>query len=119
MPRGNVNNLKKIQSTEEAREKGKKGGQKSGERRREKRELKYYLNLLLEGQTVKVSGNKKITGAEALATKLFEKALKGDIKAFEVLRDTVGQKPVERVVVSEIDPDVVSEVEELLNGVDV
>ena len=44
----------------------------------------------------------KVTGAEALAVNLFYKALsEGDTakaaKAFEVIRDTAGQKPVERV----------------------
>ena len=36
-------------------------------------------------------------------------------KAFEVLRDTAGQKPVDKVVVSEIDIDVIDEVERMVN----
>ena len=39
------------------------------------------------------------------------KALKGDIKAFEVVRDTVGQKPIEKVQVAEVDQATIDEVE--------
>ena len=56
-----------------------------------------------------------MTGAEALSAKLFSEAMKGNVKAFEVLRDTAGQKPVEKVVVSEIDTDVIDEVERMIN----
>lgn len=78
----NDENLKPVRSEREAREKGKKGGIKSGEKRRERRQLKEELILLLEYKDTQ----KKIT------TALINKALKGDIKAFEVIRDTIGEK---------------------------
>ena len=37
------------------------------------------------------------SGAEAIAIAQFQKALRGDTKAFVALRDTAGQKPVEKV----------------------
>ena len=55
----------------------------------------------------------KMSGAEAIAMKQMEKALKGDTKAFEVLRDTAGQKPVEKVEQINIDAEYESRIKEL------
>lgn len=83
-------------------EEQKKGGIASGEARRRKRDLRKAFEMLLEKEFADKSG-KMISGAEALAAKQFEKALKGDSKAFEVVRDTAGQKPMERLEVSQIE----------------
>ena len=47
---------------------------------------------------------------------LFRSALNGNVKAFETIRDTIGEKPVEKVVMSEVDPNVISEVEEMVKN---
>lgn len=86
-----------------SQEEAKKGGIASGEARRQKRDLRKALEVLLEKTVSKDKEGKEISGAEALALKQFEKALKGDTKAFEVIRDTSGQKPVEKVEVGKID----------------
>ena len=49
-----------------------------------------------------------------MALKQFEKALKGDTRAFEVIRDTAGQKPVEKVEMATIDQSVIDEVERMV-----
>ena len=87
-----------------------KGGKASGEARRRKRDLRQALELLLEKE-YKDKAGKTITGTEAITAKLFEQAMKGNIKAFETLRDTVGQKPVEKVMIAEVEQDVIDEVE--------
>lgn len=110
----NEQNLK-VPTSSEARENGKKGGIASGESRRNKKLLRECLEILLEKEITDKSGN-TMTGAEAMAVKVFQQALKGDLKAFEVVRDTAGQKPVEKVVVSEIDVDIMNEVERMVNG---
>lgn len=79
-----------------------KGGKASAEARRHKRDLRKAFEMLLEKEFADKSG-KLISGAEALAAKQFEKALKGDSKAFEVVRDTAGQKPVEKLEVAQIE----------------
>lgn len=78
-------------SKDEVRELNKKGGIKSGEVRREKKLLKELLEeaLLTETDT----GNKYIDITRAL----IEQAATGNVKAFEVIRDTMGQKPTEKV----------------------
>ena len=79
-----------------SQEEAKKGGIASGEARRRKRDLRLALEALLEKDYTDKHGN-TMSGAEAIALKQLEKALKGDTKAFEVVRDTVGQKPIEKV----------------------
>lgn len=53
-------------------------------------------------------------GTAILAARLFKKAQNGDVRAWEVLRDTVGQKPVEKIEVDTIDPQARAEMDELL-----
>lgn len=92
-----------------------KGGKRSAEVRREKKELKKIIEALFEKDYTMLDGKKTITlsGAEAIAFKQMEKALKGDTKAFEVLRDTAGQKPVDKVEQVNIDAEYKSRVNEL------
>lgn len=78
-------NLKPIESTEEARELGRKGGIASGEARRKKRDLRFALRALMDD--VDDSGK---SGTERLAAALFAKALDGDVKAIEKVKDLVG-----------------------------
>lgn len=79
-----------------SQEEAKKGGIKSGETRRRKRDLRLAMEALLE-KTYSTSEGTELSGAEAIALKQMEKALKGDARAFELVRDTAGQKPVEVV----------------------
>ena len=108
----NENNLRPFneQTKSEQRAIQSKGGIASGKARREKRDLRRALEMLLEKEYKDRSGN-TISGTEAISAKLFEQAMKGNIKAFETLRDTVGQKPVEKVIIAEVDQDIIDEVE--------
>lgn len=91
-------------------EDAKKGAKKSAEARRKKRDLRQAIEILLETDIEGDDGQMQ-SGAEALAVAQFKKALKGDTRAFEVLRDTAGQKPIEKVQVAEVDQDVINDVE--------
>jgi hypothetical protein len=90
-----------------------KGGKASAEARRKKRDLRQAIEILLETDIKGKNGEVK-SGAEAIAIAQFQKALKGDTRAFEVIRDTAGQKPVEKVMVAEVDNDVISEIENMV-----
>ncbi len=97
----NQENLEKgkdtqFQTGEEQVKTAREGGIASGEARRKKRDIRLALEMLLEKEFKDRSGN-TITGAEAIAAKQFEKAMKGDTKAFEVVRDTAGQKPTDKI----------------------
>lgn len=90
----NIENLKKNseRTPEERKELAKKAGIASGKKRAARKSLKEELLLLLN------SGNTQ----EKISLALIEKALQGDIKAFEVIRDTVGEKPANKQEVSGI-----------------
>lgn len=90
MARGNPDKLVPIQSAVEAREKGRNGGKKSGESRRLKKSLRERLNLILEGKT------NGMEVADAITMALIEKALTGDTRAYEIIRDTIGEKPTNK-----------------------
>ena len=110
-------------TTSERREIAIKGGKASGEARRNKKMLRDCIDYLLEREdkTVLNEDGIPMSGAEQLAYNLFVKAL-GEpdtakaAKAFEVLRDTAGQKPVEKVIVADVDVDVINEVEAMVTG---
>ena len=92
------------QSHEEAVKNGRKGGIASGEAKRNRKMLRDCIDYLLERENSMVldaDGN-PMSGAEQLAYNLFFKALEEPdtakaAKAFEVLRDTAGQKPIDKV----------------------
>lgn len=86
MPRGNIDNLR-APTSEEARERGRKGGLKSGESRRARKTLKEELLALLSEGDIQ----------EKISLAILEKAKAGDTKAYEIIRDTVGEKPVEKL----------------------
>ena len=97
----------------ERRANASKAGKASGEARRKKRDLRQAIEILLDTEIKGKNGEIK-SGAEAIAIAQFQKALKGDTRAFEVIRDTAGQKPVEKVMVAEVDNDVISEIENMV-----
>ena len=87
-----------------------KGGKASAEARRKKRDLREALEMLLEKDFKDKNGN-VLSGTEVITAKLFEKASKGDVRAFETIRSTVGQDPVQKVMIAEVDQAVIDEVE--------
>lgn len=111
----NEQNLEKgvatqFKSGEEAAENGRKGGIASGEAKRKKRDIRRALEALLEKDYF-VDEYGTLSGAEAIAVRQMERALDGDTKAFEVVRDSVGQKPVDKVMIADVDQSVIDEVE--------
>lgn len=85
-------NLRRF-SPAELRENGRKGGIRSGEARREKRRLRELLELALSCP----ANEDGMSTGEAVTLALVRKALTGDVRAYEVIRDTLGEKPTEQV----------------------
>ena len=92
MPRGdNPNsraNLKVIRSKEEAREKGRKGGIASGEARAVYKSLNEDLRERCTPERLAKMNERIMALAE-----------RGNIKAYEVIRDGLGEKPSDKVEV--------------------
>ena len=95
-------------SKDEAKELGQKGGIASGAVRRKKAAMKDYVQFIL-GMKRKVSEKTleqlkemgvtedEVTGQTLALMKIMDKAIAGDIKAMEFLRDTAGEKPTDSV----------------------
>ena len=113
----NIDNLvpNEDRTPEERRENARKAGIASGVARRKKRDLREACLAILETEITTKTGD-KMTGSEAMVAKLFQQAMKGNIKAFIALRDTAGQKPVEKLVVADVDQSVINEVESMVAG---
>lgn len=115
-----LDNLKKGKATrfkkgEKQAKIGRKGGIASGQAKRKKKLLKECLDELLEKEWENRNGE-KMAGSEAISVALFKKALAGDMKAFEIVRDTAGQKPVDKVMLAEVDQNTINEVEAMVLG---
>ena len=98
----------RTRTTEEQREIARMGGIASGKARKEKRMLKDLLEEALSKGTDTDNEYVNITKA------LINEANKGNVKAYEVIRDTLGQKPVEKVEVTNSIDETIKEVEEYL-----
>lgn len=104
------NNLKPINenvSHEGKVEAGRKGGIASGESRRRKKEMREMIQDIFEigikkGKVVdeinslEDAKGKNLTVGQALILAQVKKAMAGDTKAMEFLRDTMGQKPTNK-----------------------
>ena len=88
--------LKPIQSVEQEREMGSKGGNASGRARREKKTMKAMLDYLLEKKVTSKDG-KKATSLEAMMSSSVAKANKGEVRAAQFVRDTIGEVPTQTV----------------------
>jgi len=82
-----------------AREAGRKGGKRSGAKKRARKTLRdELLALLSESRQAKDGSMTQVQ--TAMSTALIKSALSGSVRAFEVIRDTIGEKPVENVALS-------------------
>ena len=109
MPRGNVQNLKPntegVRTKEERRALASKAGKASGKARRERKTLREDLLALLSAGNTQNDMNLAIIA----------QALQGNTKAYEIVRDTIGEKPIDKIVVAEVDQNVINEVEAMMN----
>ena len=113
-------NLRPCKTTEEARERGRQGGINSGKRKKEKKKLKEIAEMLLDMKApdnvlekfqelypdLDVEG---MTNRLAIMQRLILNALAGDNKAFELLRDQIGEKPKEIVETTNTNLNITSE----------
>lgn len=83
-------------------EEQKKGGKKSAEVRRARKTLREELLALLS-HDIKTEDGGKINAQFAMSTSLIKEAIDGNTKAFELVRDTIGEKPVDKVEQVNID----------------
>lgn len=113
----NKQNLK-VPTSSEARRNGKKGGINSGKARREKRDLKKLMEIWMETEVAKDKNGEPLTGAELMVAVAAKEMKNGSPKFWELIRDTAGFKPVDKVMVADVDQSVIDEVETAVLGDD-
>lgn len=113
MPRGdnpnsrkNLRPLEKGLPKEDQREVQRKGSRAGVEKRIE------YASLTEAARGI--VGPKE---RDELITMLYKRAKLGNLKAYELLRDQLGEKPVEKIQVAQIDTGTVEEIDNLINGI--
>lgn len=115
------------ETKEKARELGAKGGKKSGEAKRKKKFMKEISQAMLDcdlsdndKESIKdifpTLKDSELSVATLLLSKQFERAKEGDPKSFEIIRDTSGNKPVDKKDITS-DGETIGGIEERDRGV--
>ena len=103
MPKGNIKNLR-TPSTEEAREMQLMSAQKRSQNIKERKLIRAVIEERL--------GNKDL---EEIVDNLIARA-KENSKDFEALQAAIGQKPIDKVMVADVDQSVIDEVESMVEN---
>ena len=91
LPRG-----KPFQQGEQQREISRKAGKRSAEVKKERKTLREDLLRVLMNMDIPDNGQ-MVPVQEALSVSLIKSALNGNVRAYEIIRDTIGEKPVENL----------------------
>lgn len=114
----NEKNLKPFNSLteKEQREITSKGGKASAKKRQQNKTFKEIINKFLDGQVSDERlkqqmidfgfADKEVSNKSCAVFALWKEAIKGNTKAFELLRDTIGEKPIEQI--QNINPPVIN-----------
>lgn len=86
-----------FKSGEEAVRAGRAGGIASGKSKREKGNLRALAQLWLETEVTKDKNGEPMTGGQFMLAVAAKEIAKGNSKFWELMRDTAGQKPVDKV----------------------
>ena len=105
----NEQNLKPL-STNKAREIGRKGGKASAKKRQQNKTFKEIINKFLDGQVTDDRlkeqmvefgfADNEVSNKSCAVFALWKEAIKGNTKAFELMRDTIGEKPQDKLNIS-------------------
>lgn len=109
----NEQNLNPVRTEAEARDLGRQGGIASGEARRRKRDLKALFEAIREERIeVKMpDGTRKATTFdEAAVIAMFQKAIRGDVRAMKLIATILGEYE-QKVKVEGMNPVLVTEEE--------
>ena len=82
--------------------------------RKEKADLRRLCQVWMETDVGTDRDGKPITGGQMMVNVAVKEVAKGNPRFWELLRDTAGFKPVDRVMVAEVEPAVIDEVERMV-----
>lgn len=92
----------------------KEAQRKSTESKRERGDLRRLCQIWLEEEIATGKDGEKITGAQMMIRVAAKEISKGNPRFWEMIRDTAGFKPVDRVMVADVDPGVIADVEQMV-----
>lgn len=93
LPRG-----KPFEPGEQQREISRKAGKRSAEVKKERKTLREdLLRVLMNMDIPDTENGKMVPVQEALSVSLIKSALNGNVRAYEIIRDTIGEKPAENL----------------------
>ena len=95
-------------------ERAREAGKASGAARREKGDLRKLCQLWMEEEVATGKDGEKITGGQMMVRVAVKEVAKGNPRFWELLRDTAGYKPVDKVMVADVEPSVIAEVEQMV-----
>jgi hypothetical protein len=101
------------QNRDEAAKNGRKGGKASGEARRRRKAMREAFEELLARKYTNSKGQ-EVDGITLICLKQFQNAVDGDTRAFTLIRDTVGEMPVQKIETVEIAPETYEKVRAIL-----
>lgn len=93
-----------------------KAGKASAKKRKQNKTFKEIINKFLDGQVSDERlkqqmiefgfADKEVSNKSCAVFALWKEAIKGNTKAFELMRDTIGEKPIEQI--QNINPPVIN-----------
>ena len=118
MARKKEDNLKPFDklTENEQREMARRGGIASGKARKEKADFKKKCAAWMESEVAKDKNGNPLTGADLMIAVAGKEIKNGSSKFWELMRDTAGFKPVDKVIVAEVEQEVIDEVEAAVFG---
>ena len=105
----NIGKDTQFRTGEEQAEIAQKGGIASGEARRKKKTLRECVRLFgelpVEGKSARAMADLGIPVEEhnrlmQISVSLYQKAMKGDVAAFNAIRDIIGEKPTDKTEIT-------------------
>lgn len=104
-------------SEEEQRAIRQKGGIASGKARRAKADFKRKCQIWMDETVVGRDENgNPLTGSELMIAVAARGISEGNTAFWQLMRDTAGYKPVDKVVVAEVEQETIDEVEKMVLG---
>lgn len=97
-----------------------KGGKASGKARAEKADFKRKCQMWMESVVAHDENGNALTGSDLMIAVAGREIKDGSSRFWELMRDTAGFKPIDKVMVAEVEQDVIDEVEGMVlgNGID-
>lgn len=93
------------------------GGKASGKVRAEKADFKRKCQIWMDETVVAHDENgKPLTGSELMIAVAARGIMDGSPEFWKIMRDTAGYKPVDKVMVAEVEQDTINEVESMVLG---